>query len=354
MPSVSDCIAKLVTTGQISKQKGEEAEALYRRSLSEFTARNLGPADAQAGAALATAKTLAAGARQQRNDVAKQALAWQAYEKAQLTYPAGARAYIVDTLTPSLRGTGVTNVQTKTENLWNYFVHRLGDELEKVSTAFWGRTSNQIQIAKNVVRELHGVTTGDAAAAALGKSFTSVADQAALRARSAGKRFPFNRDWVMPQEWRSEQVRRVAPDEFVNDFETHVNSGAIRLWNKDKDRWALGSETRDILRTAYDDISLKGGDARPFDPLERTFNFARNAAGADAHLELMQKYGVGDDILGLLLGHLQKMARENIVRRGDRPEPRRHHPGCAHPCPARGARGAARSTDQSALAAHDV
>lgn len=310
MPSINDCIAKLVNTRQISPQKGEEAMALYRRSLGQFTSPHLGPADAQAAAALATAKTLAAGARTLRNDAAKQALAFWKYETEQLAYPHGKRAYIVDTLTPSIRDEGTPNVQTRTENLWNYFASRLGDELRKLSTQFYGRTANQTQIAKNVVRELHGVSTGDATAAPLAKAYSSVTDEAALRARSAGKNFPFNRDWVMPQEWVSDQVARVTEAEFVSDWSTHVNSGAVRLWNKDKDRWALPNEYNDLLIRAYQDIRDRGATARPFDPMERTFNFARDAAGAEAHLDMMQKYGRGDDVMGLLLGHLQKMSRE--------------------------------------------
>jgi hypothetical protein len=310
MPSIADCIVKLVNAGSISPQKGDEAVALYRRSLAEFTARHLPPADAQAAAALATAKTMAAGARQARNDAAKQALAWHAYESAQAAYPAGKRAYIVDTLTPSLRDTGLPNVQSRTENLWNYFVNRLTDDLQKMNTQFWGRSANQIERANNIVRELHGVTTGDAPAANLAKAYSSVTDEAALRARSAGKNFPFNRDWVMPQEWVSAQVREVPEAQFVSDWNTHVQSGAVRLWNKEKDRWALPNEYNDILRTAYQDIRDRGATARPFDPMERTFNFSRNAAGAEAHLEMMQKYGRGDDVMGLLLGHVNKMSRE--------------------------------------------
>jgi hypothetical protein len=48
----------------------------------------------------------------------------------------------------------------------------------------------------------------------------------------------------------------------------------------------------------------------PYDLEQRTFEFAPGEAGAEAWLRLQGKYGVGDNVMGLLTGHLNKMAQE--------------------------------------------
>jgi hypothetical protein len=71
-----------------------------------------------------------------------------------------------------------------------------------------------------------------------------------------------------------------------------------------------GRRAEFILKRAYADITGSGGGVGTFSPTQRTFEFADGAAGAEAWLKLQGKYGVGDNVMGLLTGHMNKMASE--------------------------------------------
>jgi len=86
--SVLECVTKLVAAGTITKAHGDEALALYERSKGEFS-KNMGPAEADAAAALATARAMAAGAKRLKNDVAKQAIGFANFERTMLEHPDG-------------------------------------------------------------------------------------------------------------------------------------------------------------------------------------------------------------------------------------------------------------------------
>ena len=130
------------------------------------------------------------------------------------------------------------------------------------------------------------------------------------RARAAGQIFEINENWRVPQPWQSEQVRKFTADEFKQDFRDALSTGGIRrLWDRDTGQVAPGSRTDFILDRAYRDI-ITTGSSGTFAKEMRTFEFAPGQAGADAWLKLQEKYGVGDDVFGMLTGHMQRMASE--------------------------------------------
>src|SRR3954463_502765 len=116
--SVLRCVTNLVQTGKITKALGDEALALYERSKGEY-AKHMGPAEADAAAALATARAMEAGAKRLKNDVAKQAIGFANFEKVMLEHPDGPIAGVMDQLTQSLRSRGTRNVDSVREDIWN-------------------------------------------------------------------------------------------------------------------------------------------------------------------------------------------------------------------------------------------
>jgi phage terminase Nu1 subunit (DNA packaging protein) len=308
--SVSECVIKLVQAGKITKALGDEAMALYERSRGEY-AKSMGPAEADAAAALATARSMEAGAKRMKNDVAKQAIAFANFERTMLEHPDGPIAGVLDQMTQSLRGRGTRNVDTVREDVWNQLAAKFGDAMEKYAPGLLGASKQQIESAKNIVREIFGVQTGDNLAAGAAKSFGEVRTYGEDRARAAGKNFEPNENWRVPQPWNSNQVRKVSEAEFVQDFKDAVAGGGIaRLWDTRKNVPASAAETDFILKRAYADITGSGGGVGTFSPTQRTFEFADGSAGAEAWLKLQGKYGVGDNVMGLLTGHMNKMASE--------------------------------------------
>lgn len=308
--SVLKCVTNLVQTGKITKALGDEALALYERSKGEFS-KNMGPAEAEAAAALATARAMESGAKRLKNDVAKQAIAFANFERTMLEHPDGPIAGVMDQLTQSLRSRGTRNVDSVREDVWNQMAAKFGDLMEKYSPGLLGATRGQIDSAKNIIREVFGVTTGDGTAASAAKAFGEVRVYGEDRARSAGKNFEPNENWRVPQPWNSTQVRKVPEAEFVRDFKQALDEGGIaRLWDTRNNVPATAADTDFILKRAYADITGSGGGVGTFSPTQRTFEFADGSAGAEAWLRLQGKYGVGDNVMGLLTGHMQKMASE--------------------------------------------
>jgi hypothetical protein len=308
--SVLKCVTGLVQAGKITKALGDEALALYERSKGEFQ-KNMGPAEADAAAALATARAMEAGAKRMKNDVAKQAIAFANFERTMIEHPDGPIAGVLDQLTQSLRSRGTRNVDAVRDDIWNTLSAKFGESMEKYAPGLLGASRAQIDSAKNIIREVFGVQTGDNLAAAAGKSFGDVRTIAEDRARAAGKNFEPNENWRVPQPWNPTQVKKVNEAEFVSDFMEAVDNGGIaRLWDTRNNVPASAADREFILKRAYADITGSGGGVGTFSPTQRTFEFAEGSAGAEAWLKLQGKYGVGDNVMGLLTGHMNKMASE--------------------------------------------
>lgn len=114
----------------------------------------------------------------------------------------------------------------------------------------------------------------------------------------------------MPQFWDASRLRKFSIEEFKRDFRAEVDRGSLALWDQDTGRPAAVARTDAILTRAYNDIRSGGGTTGTFASEMRTFQFASGSDGAEAWLKLQGKYGPGDNIMGMLTGHLNRMARE--------------------------------------------
>lgn len=308
--SVAECVLKLVNTGQITKALGDEAMGLYERAKGEYS-QHMGPASAEAAAGLAAAKAMEAGAKRLKYDTAKQALGWANFERTALEHPDGIVAGVMDQLTASLRGRGTRNVDSVREDIWAQLANMFGGAMERFAPGLVGTSKEQIASAKNLVREIFGVDSGDKSIGGFAKAWHEINEHATNRARATGRKFEANEDWRLPQPWNSEQVRKVSKDEFKRDFQEALDSGGItRLWDRDTGKPVTAARQEFILERAYADIIRTGGTPGTFAAEMRTFEFGPGEAGAASWLKLQEKYGVGDGVFGMLTGHMQKMATE--------------------------------------------
>ncbi|QIB35805.1 hypothetical protein [Ancylobacter pratisalsi] len=307
--SIADCVAKLVATGIVSKDIGEEAMGLYERSRGEF-GRTMGPAQADAAAALATAKAVEAGARKLRNDTAKQAIAWANAERRVLEHPKGRAAGLMAMLTRDLWETGGENVATKAEVVSAQLFRRFDDALRKLAPGILGQSGQQIASVRNMVREVFGVDTADQVAKAAARGWTVATKEAVDRVTAAGRNMPVNENWRLPQLWDSLRVRRFSQEEFARAFKAEVERGGLTLWDRDTGRPAAAGRTDFVLERAYRDITIGDSSSKAFAPEQRTFQFTDGEAGAEAWLRLSDQFGSGENILGMLTSHLQRMSTE--------------------------------------------
>ncbi|QRG09267.1 hypothetical protein EZH22_14010 [Xanthobacter dioxanivorans] len=307
--SVVDCIDKLVKTGQITRQIADEALGLYERSRGEF-GRTMGPASAEAAAGLAAARALESSAKRLKNDTATQALAWANAERRVLSHPKGRVAGVMSMLTRDIWEAGGENVATKGEVIWAQLSAKFGQALEAYSPGIAGQSRQQIAGVRNLVRELFDVETGDGMAKAAAAGWKAAEKEGTDRILAAGRNVPLADAWRLPQFWDTLRVRAFTREEFKADFAAELDRGALTLWDRDTGAPAKADRRDFVLERAYRDITVGDSASTAFSPEQRTFQFADGAAGAEAWLRLQEKYGSGQNVFGVLTGHLQRMANE--------------------------------------------
>src|SRR6516162_4767282 len=93
MADVAACIGKLVATKAISQAIGDEALAMFQRSQEQYT-KQMGPAGANAAAALQAAKELRERAANKQLAIAHGVASWRDIERRVIDDPRGGMVQI--------------------------------------------------------------------------------------------------------------------------------------------------------------------------------------------------------------------------------------------------------------------
>ena len=324
MADVAECIQKLQVAGKISGKIADEALEFYKRSRAEFS-KDVGPASADAAAALEAAKRMRDTASKNQIAIAQDVKRWQTIERRIVEDPRGRNAALAgivskDTLIGDNRLNELRrsdpahpifsdgNADYRAEVLKGRLFKFLGPELDKFRTGFL--TNNKlIDSASNFVRERFGVNTGDKTSKAVSDGFGKMSDYAVQRARAAGRVFNEIEDWRLPQHWLPERVNQFSEGEYVKDHLAEISNGGLKLFNKETNRYAKAADYETLLRKAYSDIRTEGGGDGPFSKHTRTFEFQPGEPGANSWLKLQGKYGVGNEIIAMVSSHIDHMAR---------------------------------------------
>lgn len=325
---IRDCIDRLVAAGRVSRETARDAMALYDRMSARYSAE-APPASAEAAAALATARALRAGAAEQAARIAHDVRTWADLENRVTAHPNGRSAGLMSAMTKDMfRGSDAMhalepdsivktapNVDYLHANARARFFNIFSAGMEAYRHGFLGN-AEKIQGVKNMVHEIFGADTGDAVAKTAAAGWKAAHEQAEREARVTGKVFDANENWNMPQHWEARRVKLVSEDDYVKAWKEELDRGGVELWDKDFNKPVQTAEREQfILRRAYNDIIAEGGRAVPFSQEMRTFRFKQGAEGAESFLRMQDKFGVGNDILGMLTGHLDHMAREIAMAR---------------------------------------
>jgi len=324
MANVVECIEKLATSGQISRKIADEALDFFKRSKAEY-ATQMGPASADAAAALKTARWMHDTAANKQIQIATTVNRFQTLEKRILEDPRGRNAAAAgmvskDTLIGDNRLKPLLtsdpehpiftdgNADYRGDRIKTQLYNMLGPELDKYRTGF---TANRglLESARDFIRERFGVDTGNATAKAVSDGFNKVIQYGADRAKAAGKVFTELEDWRVFQHWTPSRVARFTEDEYVKDHMAEISSGGLKLFDKETNRYATAGKWEDMLKKAYSDIKTEGGQDGPFSKHTRTFEFQPGEPGANSWLRLQGKYGVGNEIMAAVTNHIDHMAR---------------------------------------------
>ncbi len=107
------------------------------------------------------------------------------------------------------------------------------------------------------------------------------------------------------------RVRRFTREEFARDFRAEVDARRTGALDRDTGKPAAPGPSRLHPRPRLPaTITVGDSSSTAFSPEQRTFQFADGLGGAEAWLRLSDKYGSGQNVIGMLTGHLNKMATD--------------------------------------------
>ena len=321
--SVADCLARSVAAGAITQKTADSAQQMHQRMQREFTPE-MGPASADAAAALEAAKTLRTQSAAKIRNAAQQIRTFRDAETRMKENPFGGRGALIDTITRSLwrdskafqdlPDTSLVktggNVEGKAKAISRQLTAMLGVDLEKLKPGLTGFTEEQKTTIENINYELRGVATGDQYAATFAKGWAKMGSYAVNRAQLGGKIFTPLEDWISPQMWRNWRVRDFGREVFKADRIAEADSGAMTIFDRDTGKPVTLANRDNVLNRAFDDIVHGGGQSQPLSRESRTFNYAQGKDGADAWMAAQKKNGAGSNILQMWMNHIDRTSRE--------------------------------------------
>lgn len=311
--SISNCLTKLVAAGRIPQKAADDALALHEGVQGRLYPE-MGPATADAGAALEAARVMAQVAQERKLMAAQQAIRQAELLNRMQKHPEGMTAglhsaLVRDNWEAGAKTGNALNIESHSEGITKNLLRKLDGAMEPYASRMAGLRQDTESIW-NVVDELFGVDTGDAAAKAAARGFTDATKYAVDRVKRAGKPLAVLEDWRLPQMWDTSRVKKFSEKQFLDDIMQEVNAGSMRVMDKHGQGEAPRVAIPGIIQNAYKDITLgksQGAGAGGFSNQMRVFRFDN----PEAYKRLMKKYGMGDGgLFNTLMGHVQGMAKE--------------------------------------------
>lgn len=312
--SIANCLSKLVAANRISQKAADDALAIHEGVQGRLYPA-MGPATADAGAALEAARVMAQAAKERKLEAAQQAIRQaEALNRMEL-HPQGKTTGLMSMLVRDNWEAGgavgnALNIDSHAEGVTKRLLGIMNGAMEPYKSRMAGLRQDT-ETVWNVVDELFGKDTGDDAAKAAAKAFTETTKYALDRVKRSGKRVAALEDWRLPQFWDASRAKKVTEREFTDDLMNEITAGNMRVMDKAGFGDAPRAAVPGIIQNAYKDITLGRGTgaAGPsgFSNQLRVFRFDN----PDAYKRLMKKYGVGDGgLYNTLMGHIGGMGKE--------------------------------------------
>ena len=333
--SFEDCVNRAMNDPEVAadRERGERATRLWRDLADRYEADGYSRHIAEALAAQDVKEGMRREAGDKRHVLLSQIAATRR-SAALVAQTDRLGTLMTDALehaaNSSNRGASVVGVQ---RGLMRRFHKSLGEVVSQHSRDMLQRVRNPAQL-RNILAELHGESTGDAAAFALADAVRNAFEDMRLMFNEAGGVISKLENWGLPHTHNKAAIRAAG-------FEPWASEVAPRLaWHKIDDELtgrplaALGrlpSETtqRAFLREAFDNIAF-GRQLEQSEGLvsagmslwrrraqERVLPFRT----ADDWIAYNIKFGTGDPFASII-GHAHRMARDIAMMREFGPDPR--------------------------------
>lgn len=308
---IKKCLDARVADGSLSQKMADEA---YKRiiALQREYARDMAPDQALSAAQAETARIMKEAAEFKKFQAQRQLLTLDAVQREIEEHPNGMAAGAMALLVKDMHGKATgANVETLQEVIQGRLFSMVADGLETYRSKAAGLVQDKAGL-RQVVREIYGETTGDGTAAAMARGWNKAAKYAAERFRAAGGELLLREDWRLPQVSDGRRIKQVGRDAWKQHMDDAVRAGDLEITDFDTGAPLRADDLRlePMLNKSFDNITREAG---PFEKggaggynERRVFHWKN----AEAWLKYNEKYGVGNDIYGMMVGHLHAMARD--------------------------------------------
>lgn len=310
--TVEACVNRLVKAGKLDRKTADEAIALYKGTQGTLGS-NLPPSSAAAASALQAAQLLQARSAARRASVAKQAIAYQAGLGRVVSHPAGPGAGLAGILTRDMWNVHGQNVYARSEALVHNFQTRFKVGIKAFSPTALGWRQDTIGV-DNMIDEIYAVHAGKASvsgnpiARAAAEGWKNMTDWGIARAIAGGRLVSPLDEWRLPQFWTTSRVRKHKKDWF-QEMGDAIQQGRVTMVDGKTGGPLSPMEVPARMQEAFDHITdnrARGGGVAAFAPQMRLFRFN----DAATYKQFMHKYGPGQDVFGMMMGHMKSMADE--------------------------------------------
>lgn len=308
---IKNCLDKLVAAGRVTEKAARDALALHE-GLQGRLFPAMGPASADAGAALEAARVMAQAARERKLQAAKIAIREAEVRGRMDQHKKGKTAGLFAALTRDIYEDGgqgeLLNIESHGEAVTKRLMRIANDLIDPYKSSAAGLRQDTVSVW-NVVDELFKRDTGDQEAKAAAKGWDEATKYAVARVKREGRPLSVLEDWRLPQFWDSSRARGFTEREFLSDVMAEYDAGRMRVMDKQGQGEAPRAAVPGIIQNAFNDIRLgkAQGTGGGFSNQLRVFRFD----DPDAYKRLMKKYGPGDGgLYKMLMGHLASMGRE--------------------------------------------
>lgn len=316
--SFRKCIQDGVRDGQISPERADEVLELFDE-LSEQYNRQMGPGPAQSKAAADAAQAARAEAIQRKRRTVLQAQAWRGIEADLQSYTNGNVTLMGNAMLALFgedevsRGLYPSVVQRR-QAISQRATAMMDEYLTTFKRDLIGRTRNKATM-KNLIRELFGKDTGDAAARELAEAWRRASEYLRQRFNNAGGSIHIRKDWGLPQIHSTEKVRAVSFDEWRKYIITRLD---VDRMIDERTGLKFTPQTLELaLKDVYETIRTDGqSKVRPSGAkrgrsvaTRRTDHRFLVFKNGDAWMEYQQRFG-SPDPFDTMMGHIENMARD--------------------------------------------
>ena len=314
--SFKSCILDGVTEGKMSREQADEVIGLFDELVEQYN-RQMGPGPAQSKAAADAAQAARIEAMQRKRRTLLQTQAWKRADLDMRSYRNGDPAEMGNAALALLEQDVFSNYPSVAQ-LRDAITRRATSMMDEYLTTFKrdlvGRTRNKATM-NNLIREVFGENTGDAAARELAGAWGRASEYLRQRFNSAGGAIAKRQDWGLPQTHSTERVRAASFQEWRDFIAPRLDID--KMIDERTGLKFTPARLEFALKDVYETIRTEGMATMKPSGAQRGRSVARRHQdhrflvfqNADSWLQYQQRFG-NPDPFDSMIGHIDNMARD--------------------------------------------